>query len=700
MAYSQANRPMRVETALGADVLLLEAFSGVEAISQPFAFSLDLLSEDPGVPADKILRTPVTITIVFGDGSERQVHGVVRSFSQLGRADDLVSYRAEVVPWLWFLSLSADCRIFQNLTVPEIVEDVFGGFGYSDYQFKLVKPHPKRVFTVQYKESHLNFVSRLLEEEGIFYFFEHAGGKHTLVLADDNSAIKPCPIQAAARMASTAGPWQAEDIVTACECEDAVHTGKVTLRDYDPQQPSLQLESSVAGNEPEENYDYPGGYTTVDEGDRLARLQLEAEEATRRVVRGAGNCRSFQIGYRFDLKEHYRRDANQTYMLLEVRHSGRAGDYLSWDSASFDYRNDFVAIPYSVPYRPMRVAPKPRIRGSQTALVVGKSGEEIWTDKHGRVKVQFYWDRLGKKDENSSCWIRVSHPWAGKGWGALAIPRIGQEVIVEFLEGDPDQPIITGRVYNADQTPPYEPGKGGVVSGVRSNTHKGKGYNEMSMDDTAGKEKITIHGQFDMGTRVEHDKTESIGNNETIDIGNDRTETVGGNETLSVAKDRTRSVSGSETVTVTLTRTHTVGINEAITVGAAQEVTVGATRALTVGASQTTTVGSSQTTSVGKDQSVTVGKNDTLEVGKKLAITVGDEIVIKTGEASILMKKDGTITISGKDIIIKGSGKIGIASAKETTLEASKDLSVQTSKAMSIKASKDITIKGQKILQN
>jgi type VI secretion system secreted protein VgrG len=379
-------------------------------------------------------------------------------------------------------------------------------------------------------------------------------------------------------------------------------------------------------------------------------------------------------------------------MLLEIRHWGRAGDYRSWDSAPLDYRNDFLAIPFSVPYRPLRITPKPRIWGTQTAVVVGKAGEEIWTDKDGRVKLQFYWDRLGKKDENSSCWIRVSQPWAGKGWGGLSIPRIGQEVVVEFLDGDPDCPLIVGRVYNAEQTPPYNPGAGGVVSGMRSKTHKGSGYNEMSMDDTTGKEKVTVHGQYDMGTRVEHDKTESIGNNETIDIGNDRTETVAGNETLSVAKDRTRTVSGSETVTVTMTRTHTVGINEAITVGAAQEVSVGASRSLTVGGSQST--------SIGGDHSVQVGKNETVEIGKKLAITVGDEIMIKTGEASILMKKDGTITISGKDILINGSGKIGIGASKEMTLEASNDMSVQTSKAMSIKASKDITIKGQKILQN
>jgi type VI secretion system secreted protein VgrG len=683
--YSQANRLMRVDTALGEDVLLLEGFSGDEAVSTPYGYTLELLSEDPAIAAAKVLRTAMHVTIKTLDGSgERVIHGLVRSFTQLGQSEGLTSYRAEIVPWLWFLSLSSDCRIFQNLSVPDIVTQVFKDQGYSDYQLRLVKPHPERVFCVQYQESHLNFVSRLLEEEGIFYFFDHSKGKHMLMLADDNGAVKPCPVQAKARMASDTGQWQKEDVVTSWEHEYSLHTGKVTLRDYDFEQPSLQLEASVAGQHPEEHYAYPGRYASLDAGDRFARLLLEAEEARQYVARGAGTCRTFQSGWRFDLKDHYSKDANQTYMLLEVRHSGRAGDYRSWDSAPFDYRNDFMVIPYSVPYRPLRLTPKPRIWGTQTALVVGKAGEEIWTDKQGRVKVQFYWDRLGKKNENSSCWIRVSQPWAGKGWGSLSVPRIGQEVIVEFLEGDPDFPIITGRVYNAEQSPPYNPGAGGVVSGLKSKTHKGSGYNEMSMDDTAGKEKVTIHGQFDMGTRVEHDKTESIGNNETIDIGNDRTETVAGNETLAVAKDRTRTVSQNETVTVSLTRTHTVGINEAITVGAAQEVSVGAVRTLTVGANQTTSIGANHSESIGNNHSLTVGSNrqsqigkdDKLQVGKTLAIEVADQITITTGKASITMKKDGTITIQGKDITIKGSGEIAAT------------------------ASKDMTLKGKKILQN
>jgi type VI secretion system secreted protein VgrG len=635
--YSQTNRPMLLETSLEEDELLLEGLAGGEGVSKPFGYTLELLSQNPAVPPDKVLRSPVCVTLSTANG-ERYFHGIVRSFTQLGQSEELTSYRAEVVPWLWFLSLSSDCKIFQNLSVPEIVEQVFTGLGYKDFQLKLVKSYPKRLYCVQYRETHLNFVSRLLEEEGIFYFFEHTKTKHTLILADDNNAFKPCPGQETARMATTPGAWQKEDVVLALELEDAVHTGKVTLRDYDPEQPLLSLEGAVVGKEPEEFYTYPGRYTVVEEGERYARLQLEAEEAQRHVIRGESNCGAFTTGYRFDLKEHYAKDANQSYVLTEIRHTARAGDYRSWDSTPIDYRNDFLAIPAKVPYRPFRHTPKPRVWGTQPALVVGKKGEEIWTDKHGRVKIQFYWDRLGKKDENSSCWVRVSHPWAGKGWGSLSIPRIGQEVLVEFLEGDPDLPIIVGKVYNADQMPPYDPSKGGVVSGLRSNTHKGKGYNEMSMDDTAGKEKITIHAQYDMSTTVEHDDTQHI---------------VSGNRTINIdAGTHTETIKGDTTINVT----------------------------------------------DGK-QSNTVNKS--IDITSKTAyihLKADTEIQLEVGSSKLLMKKDGTIEMTGIDIAVKGSKMVTI---KGGIVHSEADSEHQTKGAVVMSdGSATNTIKGGMVMLN
>jgi type VI secretion system secreted protein VgrG len=400
---------------------------------------------------------------------------------------------------------------------------------------------------------------------------------------------------------------------------------------------------------------------------------------------------------------------------------------------AFFYTNTFECIPASIPFRPARTTPKPVVQGCQTAVIVGPGGEEIYTDKYGRVKAQFHWDREGKKNENSSCWIRVSYPWAGKGWGGIHIPRIGQEVIVDFLEGDPDQPIVVGRVYHAENMPPWAlPGKG-VVSGIKSDSTKGGGgYNEFSMDDTKGNELINVHAQHDQAIRVEndertsvgHDRTEDVGNNEKITIGVNRTEKVGSdesitiganrtekvgvNETINIGSNRTEHVGANETITVTANRTRVVGINEAVGVGAAQEITVGGLQAITVGAmrtktvgasetvdiganqsidvgaNQSTNVGSKQTIDVGSDQSLTVGggrttsigKADSLTVGKTLTVNAADEILIQTGSASIHMKKDGTITIQGKDITVKGSGEIDV------------------------KASKNVTMKGQKILQN
>src|SRR5439155_15134904 len=400
------------------------------------------------------------------------------------------------------------------------------------------KSYPKREFCVQYRETHLNFVSRLLEDEGIFYFFEHSKDKHTLTLADGNSAATSCPGQATARMASMAGPWQGEDVVTAFQREQAVHTGKVTLRDYDYLQPTTQLESSVAGQGAAEAYDYPGSYTKPDEGDRYARLRLEEHETWAQVLRGTSTCRAFASGTRFDLKEHYRGDMNQSYMLVHVQHAGHGGGYGAWDSGSLDYQNSFVVIPHSVPFRPPRISRNVVARGSQTAVVVGKSGEEIWVDKHSRVKVQFYWDRKGKKDENSSCWVRVSSAWAGKNWGAVDIPRIGQEVIIDFLEGDPDRPIITGRVYNADQAPPYALPANQTQSGIKSRSSKSGGSdncNEIRVEDKKGSEEILIHAEKDLKTEVENDENRQVGHERTTVIENNDTRTVNkGNDAVTV----------------------------------------------------------------------------------------------------------------------------------------------------------------------
>ncbi len=640
--YSQANRPMRVATTLGEDVLLLEAFTGEEGISSPFRYVLDLLSEEDSISPDDVLRTPVLIGITLSDGSERVLHGIVNRFAQRGRIEDLASYQAEVVPWSWFLSLSSDCRIFQNLTVLEIVQEVFGDLGYSDFEIKCIKSYPKREYCVQYRESHLDFVSRLLEDEGIFHFFQHSDEKHVMVLADDNSAFKPCD-QPTARMASSPDPWQEEDVVVSLELEQAICTEAIRLRDYNYLRPTLDLETSISGEDGEEQYDYPGNYAEPSQGDRLARLRLEERKAAQKRVAGEGNCRSFESGYRFDLKEHYSRGVNTTYVLTSVSHSARAGDYHSWDSAPFDYKNSFVATPHAVPYRPPRRTPKPVMRGSQTAVVVGPSGEEIWVDKHGRIKVQFHWDRLGQRDENSSCWVRVSTTWAGKGWGSLQIPRIGQEVVLDFLEGDPDLPLVTGSVYNAEQTPPLGLPQGGIKSGMISRSSKGGGgYNEISVNDTKGEEGMTVHAQYNRDTTVENDDTLTVNNNRKASVAVDEELSVGSNQTFDVGADRTGSVGGNDQLSV--------GGNQTLDVSGNLEAQAGANLKLKAGADGAFHAAANLELKGGATVKVE---------GPMVTITGSGTIKLESGGSSIMMTP-ASIDISAPLINVAGSGLVNV----------------------------------------
>jgi type VI secretion system secreted protein VgrG len=674
VSFTQAGRPFTVTTPLGADKLLLERFAGEEAVSGPFHFTLDMMSKTNNISADSLVRQPISINIELSDGGSRVIHGRVSRFVQLGSADGLTSYRADMVPWIWFLSLSSDCRIFQKLSVVEIIKKIFDENGFPDYQIKCVKSYPKREYCVQYRESHLDFVSRLMEEEGIFYFFEHSASKHTLIVADAPSAVK-ASVSAKAKMAAAGKDKPTDDVLDRVEQETSARTGKVVLADYNPATPSTQLRSTASGKHKEEVYDYPGSFLVRDEGDRYARIRLEEREAMQVVVRGEGNVRGLQSGSKFDLVGHYRGDMNKPYMLLRVWHSGSVGSFHAGTEAQAMYRTRFVGIPADVPYHPPRVTPKPRVFGSQTAVVVGKSGEEIDVDKDGQVVVQFHWDRKGAKDEKSSCRVRVSSTWAGKGWGFIQIPRIGQEVIVDFLEGDPDRPIITGRVYNAEQVPPYALPANSTQSGVQSRSSKGgasDNFNEIRFEDLKGSEELYIHAEKDKSEVVENDNSEDIGHDQTIRVGNDQTVGIENDQKINVAKQRTKSVGKNEKVTIGENRTESVGKDEKITIGQHRSESVAKNEAIEIGENRRETVGKNEEVSVAENRAHTVGKNDTLTVGKELLIEVADQITIQTGKASITMKKNGDIQIKGNNINLEGSGKIGVKASSDVNIKGSK----------------------------
>lgn len=620
---TQTERPLRITTALGPDLLLLHGFHGEESVSRPFRFVLDVSTDGAVAPdPDALLGTPATVAVRLPSGGERTIHGLVSRFRRNASGAVVDGYQMELVPWLWMLSLSADCRIYQNTSVPDIVTGLFREMGYTDFRLALVKSYPPREYCVQYRESHLAFVSRLLEDEGIFYFFEHTEDKHTLVLADAPSAAAPCPGGAQLEPATAgAGAWASgRNAYTRLAVERTVHPAKVTLTDYHYGTPSTSLEASLEGEGgPGELFDFPGGYTAPGDGNRYARLRLEEIEAGRETAVGASAAAQLTAGCTVELAGTAASGGGDgNWFLLGVTHTAHQGGYRSGDGEAFSYENGFTAVRADVAWRPPRRTPQPRVRGTQSALVVGKAGEEIWTDAQGRVKLHFYWDRRSHRDENSSCWVRVSTAWAGKGWGQFSVPRIGQEVLVDFLEGDPDRPVVVGRVYNAEQPPPCNPGAGGMVSGMRSKTHKGSGYNAMEMDDTAGKEKIAIHAQYDMTTDVGHDDTQTVANDRKITVSGKHTETITGDTSITVS-------SGAYSLDVAS------GTAKVHVAGAVTE---------NFDATQDTTVA----------QKITIAST-----GAAIDVSAATEITLTVGAASISMKADGTIAIDGVKITIDGA---------------------------------------------
>jgi type VI secretion system secreted protein VgrG len=545
---TQDGRLIKLYTPLGKDKLLVQSFSGEESISRLFRFQLDLVSEEETIAPKDIVGKNVTLGVMHADEStERFFNAHVSRFSQLPSQGRYYRYQAELVAWPWFLTLSADCKIYQEMSILDIIEEVFGRFGFTDYRFDTQGQHNAREYCVQYRETAFDFITRLLEEEGVFYYFEHEKGKHTLVMADHKGTHQPCPFQSKIDMETASGPGfsRDEDSITHWERHYEFRTGKWAQTDYNFETPSTKLLSTVDTivkldkNKSYEIYDYPGEYLKKAEGDSLTKLRMEEEEVGYDVASGNSDCRALVSGYKFTLQRHPQRDQNKTYVLTSVVHSGQQAGFSGEGAATeANYANSFRCIPDTVTFRPARVTPRPFVRGTQTAVVVGPGGEEIYTEKHGRVKVQFHWDRDGQKDDKSSCWIRVSQPWAGKNWGAIWLPRIGQEVVVDFLEGDPDRPIIIGRVYNAEQPPPYSLPGDQTQSGFKSRSSKNGGaddYNEIRFEDKKGSELITVHAQKNLDTTVENNETRLVENNRTTTIVNNETKTIKqGNQELTI----------------------------------------------------------------------------------------------------------------------------------------------------------------------
>jgi type VI secretion system secreted protein VgrG len=679
MAFTQAARYLSISTPFGADQLLVRSMHGEERISGLFHFSLEMASEEKSLDFSKIVGKAVTVTIKLADDTSRYINGIVGRFVQGGTDARFTTYYAEVHPWLWLLTMSADCRIFQNKSVPDIITGLFTDLGFTDYRNDASGVHAVREYCVQYNETAFAFVSRLLEEEGIFYFFEHVDGKHTLVLADASTAFAACPGAATVEYGAY-GSWEQQNVVTGCSLEEAVIPGQFAVDDFGFETPSTDLlgttDSTKATNGTKRHiYEYPGGFTKKDAADALSKVRMEEQEAPQKLLRGTSVCRAFVAGYKTTLQKHYRDDANAAYVLHRVSHS----------ATESDYSNSFDAFPAATTFRPRRTTRKPVIPGTQTAIVVGKSGEEIWTDKYGRVKVQFHWDQKGTNDENSSCWIRVAHGWAGKSWGMMFLPRIGQEVVVGFLEGDPDQPLITGSVYNAEQVVPYTLPTDQTKSTIKSNVSKGgEGFNELRFEDKKDSEEVFVQAQKDLNTVIRNNETRKVGfekkdkGNVTIDIYNDRTVTLDqGNEKLQVKKgnrevlvdtgNETHKVAGTRAVTVTKAETHTssdafthnvtkdytLKIDGNLSIEVAGTVTIKSTKDMLLqSAAKLTAKATADLATQGmniSNKATTDLKNEAMNVTNKASVNLANEGAMVSSKASGMhtVEASGILTVKG-----------------------------------------------------
>jgi type VI secretion system secreted protein VgrG len=648
---TQKNRELAIDTPLGEDALLLISMSGTEQLGRPFEYQLELASSNGQIKAKDIVGQNITIRLELGSGGTRYFNGHVNNFAQLTAAGQLARYRATVVPWLWFLSRTANCRIFQEKTVPDIIKEVFRDRGFTNFEDGLSGSYRTREYCVQYRETEFSFVNRLMEQEGIYYYFKHENGKHSLILADSHSAHEPYPeFDELIYHPANTGP-AAKECVSDWAFETHLQPGYYALNDFDfkNSKNDLQARAKVSREHTAadfEIYDYPGDYTETKDGEEYARKRIEELQAEYEVATAKSNARGVCTGFVFKLTDHPREDQNKEHLITSANYTIKGDEIFSSNTggSEFAYSCEFTSIKSSQPFRSPRTTPKSSISGPQTAIVVGPSGEEIYTDEHARVKVKFHWDRYSKADENSSCWIRVAQVWAGRKWGAMYIPRIGQEVIVEFLEGDPDRPIVTGRVYNAQAKPPYDLPGNKTMSTLKSNSTKGgEGFNEIRFEDKKGEEQIYIHGEKNLDIRIKNDRYETIEHDHHLVVENEkfehikshRNESVDLNHIEEIGQDRNLTVKGKEAKEISKSLSLTVkgDVIEAFNANHSEQTT---------------------------SDYYLKAQNIVIEGTQNITLSVGSSYIVIDNMGIEIKSSAGQIKIDGVTVDVKGSTKASV----------------------------------------
>ncbi|EAS5078823.1 type VI secretion system tip protein VgrG [Salmonella enterica] len=575
---------------------LSELFSYVVQLKTPDTLNLGYVSPAANLPLKPMVGKDLCVNIELDGGGKRHISGLVTAARVVGHEGRSVTYELRMEPWVKLLTHTSDYKAFQNKTVVDILDEVLAEYPYP-VEKRLVESYPVRTWQVQYGETDFDFLQRLMQEWGIYWWFEHSEDSHTLVLADAISAHKACPD-------SPLVEWHQEglkldkEFIHTITANESLRTGQWVLDDFDFTKPRSLLANTVAnpretGHATYEHYEWPGDYFDKSEGEMLTRIRMEAQRSPGSRVLGGGNIRTLMTGYTFTLENYPTAEVNQEYLLMQTLLFVQDNAQHSGQDQHFTFSTRFELHPTREVFRPQRTVSKPHTKGPQSAIVTGPSGQEIWTDQYGRVKVQFGWDRYGKMDENSSCWIRVSYPWAGKGFGMIQIPRIGQEVLVDFKNGDPDLPIIVGRTYNQDTMPPWGLPGAATQSGIYSHSLYGgpTNGNMLRFDDKTGAEEVKFHAEKDLNTPVK--------NNETHTVMVDRTKTIIKNETNSIGEDRNTTVTKNDGLSVKLAQT--------------------------------------------------------INIGTTYRLDVGDQFTLRCGNAALVLHKDGSIEFCGKQLMLHTS---------------------------------------------
>ena len=695
---SQANRLLKIKTPLGEKALLLNSMEGTEEVSFPFHFDLELLSEQGDLELKEIISKQVDVSIQTSRKTKRHFHGYVASFSHTGSDGGLSTYHATLVPWLHFLGLRVNCRVFQKLSVLDIVQKVFKDYGtLADFVIEAqpgsYKPIP---MSLQFNESDLAYVSRMLEDHGLYYYFRFKEGRHTMVIADPSVKATDMPEQASIAYNVEGGATK-NDTIKSWGANRSVIPTNYAVKSFnfvDPRDP-MEGNSQTAmklGDQPKlEHYEHQGSFTYADyqEGQDYARRRMDELELASKCFNGTSDVRTLTCGHIFEMTGHFAVGTgdDRKFFVTRVWHSAN-NNYQKGGESS--YANSFTCIRKAIPVRMGHHFTKPIMPGPQTAIVVGPEGEEIYCDEFGRIKIQFIFDREGKHNEQSSCWVRVATQWAGHRFGFESVPRVKTEVIVDFLGGDPDRPIVTGALFNKVNMPPWELPANKTQSGILTQSTKGGTFdnaNALRFEDKKGAEEVWLHAEKDQRIEVEHDETHDVGNDrtktikhdETTTVGNNRTETVGVNETITIGANRTELVGANETVTVGANRTETVGGSEIVTITGAQNLTVMMTKNENVLLADTQQVGLAKTTTVGGAYALTValakneavglasaeevGLNKNTVVGKTYNLSASDRVEISCGGSKLIMTKSGRIELHGTEIILNGSQKVQLHGA-------------------------------------